>query len=489
MYDELIQALLPREPAQFIGGQWHPGRETRDVLNPADERVIGVVAEGDEHTAELAVSHAAKAQKAWARLGLAARADHLQRLLEQVQSNAEGLARLLVTEQGKPIKEARAEVQMALTMLRYHAGLGFRQTGQVMASGTPGRTISIREEPYGVVAAIIPWNFPLAMFLRKVAPAIVAGNAIVVKPSENTPLSSLAMATLCQRAGIPAGVVSVVTGPGKSLGDALVRHPKTQLVTMTGSTRAGVQILQAAAEKVIPVSLELGGKAPFIVMADADLERAAKDAVASRMTNCGQVCIANERTYVHASVHDRFVEAVVREVQHLKLGNPQDDGTDIGPKVSAAERDSVNAHLKRALEQGAKIAFGGSQTLPAGLEKGYWVAPTVLTGVGADADVLRAEVFGPVLPIVAFEHEEQVIEWANDSEYGLSAYVYTQNLGTAMRLVDELESGEVYVNRIGPEEINGFHAGWKRSGLGGDDGEQGYRTYVRTKVTYLDYNR
>lgn len=489
MYNDLIQALLPREPGQFIGGQWHASRETREVLNPATEASIGVVADGDEHTAEHAIEHATNAQKAWARLGLAARAEYLQRLFEQVQENSEALARLLVAEQGKPIKEARAEVGMALTMLRYHAGLGFRQTGQVMASGTAGRTISIREEPYGVVAAIIPWNFPLAMFLRKVAPAIIAGNCIVVKPSENTPFSSLAMATLCQRAGIPAGVVNVVTGPGKSLGDALVRHPGTHLVTMTGSTRAGTQILHAAADSIVPVSLELGGKAPFIVMADADIERAAKDAVASRMTNCGQVCIANERTYVHASIHDRFVEAVVREVQQLKLGDPHDESTDIGPKVSAAERDSVNTHLKRALEQGAQIAAGGPQTLPAALNKGYWVAPTVLTGVSADADILRDEVFGPILPIIAFDNEQQVIEWANASHYGLSAYVYTRDLSTTMRLVDALESGEVYVNRIGPEEINGFHAGWKRSGLGGDDGEQGYRTYVRTKVTYLDYNQ
>ncbi|MBD1599794.1 aldehyde dehydrogenase family protein [Pseudomonas typographi] len=488
MYEDSIQALLPREPAHYIGGQWQASREAREVLNPATEARMGEVAEGDAQTAEHAVSVAAAAQKAWAREGLAGRAQYLQRLLEQVQGNAEGLARLLVTEQGKPIKEARAEVQMALTMLRYHAGLGFRQTGQVMASATPGRTISIREEPYGVVAAIIPWNFPLAMFLRKVAPAIVAGNCIVVKPSENTPFSSLAMATLCHRAGIPAGVVNVVTGPGKSLGEALVRHPQTHLVTMTGSTRAGSQILHAAADKIVPVSLELGGKAPFIVMQDADLQRAAKDAVASRMTNCGQVCIANERTYVHAAIHDRFVEAVVREVQQLQLGDPQADSTDIGPKVSAAERDSANAHLKRALEQGAHLACGGPQALPPALKQGYWVAPTVLTGVAPDAEILKAEVFGPILPIVAFDTEQQVIEWANASEYGLSAYVYTQDLGTAMRLVDELESGEVYINRIGPEEINGFHAGWKRSGLGGDDGEQGYRTYVRTKVTYLDYN-
>lgn len=488
MYEDIIQALLPREPAHYIGGQWQASVESSEVTNPATLASIGQVAEGNVQTADQAVAAAAKAQKAWARLGLAARADHLQHLWQQVRDNSEALARLLVTEQGKPITEARAEVQMALTMLRYHAGLGFRQTGQVMASGTTGRTISIREEPYGVVAAIIPWNFPLAMFLRKVAPAIVAGNCIVVKPSENTPLSSLAMATLCQRAGIPAGVVNVVTGPGKSLGDALVRHPQTHLVTMTGSTRAGMQILHAAADQVVPVSLELGGKAPFIVMQDADIERAAKDAVASRMTNCGQVCIANERTYVHSSVHDRFVEAVIREVRQLKIGDPHDESTRIGPKVSAAERDGVAQHLNRALEQGAHLAYGGQQSLPTGLTEGYWVAPTILTHVPHDAEILAAEVFGPVLPIVSFDTEQQVIDLANASDYGLSAYVYTRDMGTAMRLVDELESGEVYVNRIGPEEINGFHAGWKRSGLGGDDGEQGYRTYVRTKVTYLDYN-
>ncbi|MHC8338493.1 aldehyde dehydrogenase family protein [Pseudomonas sp. HLT2-19-2] len=486
MHTAQFQSLLPDAPAHFIGGQWHASQTVRDSLNPATEAVIGQVADGDRSTAALAVENAHQAQKGWAALSIAVRADYLQGLLEQVKDNAEGLARLLVTEQGKPIKEARGEVGMALTMLRYYAGFGFRQTGSLMAADRQQRSTTIRDEPFGVVAAIIPWNFPLAMFVRKLAPVLVAGNTLVIKPSENTPLIALAMATLCQRAKLPAGVVNVVTGPGKTVGDALVRHPLTSLVTMTGSTRAGREILAAAAENILPVSLELGGKAPFIVMADADVERAARDALASRMHNCGQACIANERTYVHASVYPQFMEALLKAARQLRIGDPHDESTDIGPKVSAAERESVFKHIAKAQEQGAQVAYSGTPADSMG--KGFWVAPTILTDLPADAEIFQSEVFGPVLPVIEFTTLDQVIEWANRSEYGLSAYVYTRDLRTAMQLTDALESGEVYINRAGPEEINGYHAGWKRSGLGGDDGEHGYRTYVRTKTVYLDYS-
>lgn len=486
MHRTQFQSLLPDVPAHFIGGQWHATQFVRDSLNPATEEVIGQVAEGDSSTATLAVENSHQAQKDWAALSISARTSYLQDLMVQVKENAEALARLLVTEQGKPIKEARGEVSMALTMLRYYAGFGFRQTGSLMAANHPQRSTIIRDEPFGVVVAIIPWNFPLAMFVRKLAPVLVAGNTIVIKPSENTSLIALAMATLCQRANLPAGVVNVVTGQGRTLGDALVRHPLTNLVTMTGSTRAGREILAAAAENILPVSLELGGKAPFIVMADADVERAAQAALASRMYNCGQACISNERTYVHTSIYPKFMEALLKAANQLSIGDPHDESTDIGPKVSAAERDNVLKHIAKAQEQGAKVAYSGTPSDLTG--KGFWVSPTILTDLPADAEIFQSEVFGPILPVIEFTTLEQVIKWANRSEYGLSAYVYTRDLSTAMQLTDALESGEVYINRTGPEEINGYHAGWKNSGLGGDDGEHGYRTYVRTKTVYLDYS-
>lgn len=478
-----FQHLIPPRPSHYIGDEWAGAESLHDVIDPSNERVIAQVGQGDASLADEVMNVAKRAQKHWAAQGHRVRADFLQTLASIVENEAEALARLLVTEQGKPIREARDEVQMALTMLRYYGGFGYRQTGQTLALEGAGRTGITREEPYGVVVAIIPWNFPLAMFTRKLAPALVAGNTIVIKPSEDTPLTSLAMARLCQQAKIPAGVVNVVTGRGSVLGDALVRHPLTSLITMTGSTRAGQQILKAAAERIVPVSLELGGKAPFIVTESADIERAAKDALAARMLNCGQVCICNERTYVHTSVYDAFMEALLRHADDLTIGDPHDETTVIGPKVNASERDNFLDHVARAKSQGAQVAFSGK----AQTGSGYWVSPVILTDVDTGADILKEEVFGPVLPVVAYTDVDDVIAWSNASEYGLSAYVYAQHLPTIMKLADSLESGEVYINRIGPEEINGFHAGWKRSGLGGDDGERGYQTYVRTKTLYLDY--
>lgn len=486
-YQNEFANFLPEFPAHYIAGEWYRGAAVREVLNPATEAVLAEVAEGSRRDGEKAVEAAAAAHKAWAKRGHAERADFIARVAALLEENAEAFARLVVSEQGKTIKEARGEVGMALTMLRYYAGFGHRRTGKLVAPNAQGRMTMLREEPYGVVAAIIPWNFPLAMFARKLAPALVAGNTIVIKPSEMTPLSALAMATLCERAEIPAGVVNVVTGSGAEVGDAMVRHPRSALITMTGSTRAGKQILAAAAEKVAPVSLELGGKAPFIVMADADLDKAADDAIASRMANCGQVCICNERTFVAREVFDDFVARLVERAGRLRPGDPQAEGSDLGPKVSAEERDKVLEHIATAKREGAEVVFGGEPLEGEGFDKGYWIAPTILSGLAPDASILREEVFGPVLPLVPFDDHAEVVAMANDSDYGLSAYVYTQSFKQAMRLVDELEYGEVYVNRIGPEEVNGFHCGWKFSGLGGDDGEQGYATYVRNKTVYLDY--
>lgn len=477
--------ILPDAPAAFVGGEWVPTGEARKVLNPATEQVVSEVAEGGTADADRALDTARRAQRAWARKTTVERGAVLRAVAAEIRAHQEELARVVVAEQAKTIGEARGEIGGAAGWFDYYAGYDRRPTGTLLPSENPGEKISIRTEPHGVVAAIIPWNFPAALFARKVAPAIMAGNAVVLKPHEDTPLSALALARLCAAAGVPGGVVNVVPGAGRVLGDALVRSPGSDLVTVTGSTRAGREILSAAADTVTPVSLELGGKAPFVVFSDADLDRAVADAADARLWNCGQVCTCNERTYVHRSVYDEFVERLVAAMREVRLGDPAEETSQLGPKINATELAKVQGFVDRAVEQGAEIACGGGRPEGERFPAGHWFAPTVLTGLGNDAEVLRQEVFGPVLPVVPFDTPDEAFALANDTDYGLTAYAYTADLNTAMRAVDELAFGEVYVNKVGPEQLHAFHGGWNLSGMGGDDGEHGYQRYLRHKTVYL----
>ena len=481
--------LLGSKPALFIGGERVMTEATSPVENPATGEAFTEVPDAGKEHVELALQRAQAAQRVWALIPLPERARVLEKIVTHVEANSEELAQIVVAEQGKTITEARGEIGGVKAFFDYAISQKYRSTGDVMAPSAPGQQLVVREEPVGVVVAIIPWNFPAAIFARKVAPALMAGNAIIVKPSGITPLSSLALARLCQMAGLPDGLVSVLTGPGRVTGKLLVEHPLTSMVTVTGSTRAGREILAQAAEKIIPVSLELGGKAPVIVFDDADLDLAVQHAFEARFWNCGQVCTCNERTYVQRGVYDEFVKRFVAKVADLRVGDPTDESSQMGPKVSKAEWTKVKEFVDNAVSDGATIEIGGGA--PQGMEDapGYWFAPTVLTNVKNDMDIVQSEVFGPVLPILPFDMYEEVVEWANSTVYGLTAYVYTGDMRTAMSATDDLDFGEVYINRVGPEEVQGFHTGWKLSGLGGDDGQHGFERYTRRKTVYLDYNR
>jgi lactaldehyde dehydrogenase / glycolaldehyde dehydrogenase len=472
----------------YIDGSWATADETRPVINPADEASVAEVPEADASHAERALEAASRSQKEWARKTGVERGRVLRAIAEGIRARQEELAQLVVTEQGKTITEARGEVgEAAAGFFEYYATFERAQVGSMFAPDETNEHLIVRSVPYGVVVGIIPWNYPAALFARKVAPAIMAGNAIVLKPHEDTPLAALALAGIIEEAGVPPGVVNVVTGAGSVVGDALVRHPITQMVTVTGSVRGGREILAAAAENIIPVSLELGGKAPFIVLDDADLASAAENAVDARFWNCGQVCTCNERTYVQRDVYDEFVERFVEAASSLRLGDPTRDDVQMGPKVNEPELEKVEALVKGAVEGGAEVVLGGGRPEGEEFEKGYWFEPTVLTGTTNDMDIVQQEVFGPVLPIQPFEDFEEVLELANDSRYGLTAYVFTSNLHKAMRAIDEINFGEVYVNKIGPEQVQGFHTGYRLSGIGGDDGPYGYERYLRRKTVYLHY--
>jgi lactaldehyde dehydrogenase/glycolaldehyde dehydrogenase len=472
-----------------IGGEWRSAGDgrTRPVLNPATGEAFAVVPEGTREDARAALEAAQAAQPAWEALTGVERAAYLRRIVERITADSERLARLVVQEQGKPLVEARGEIAGTAGFFEYFTTFARSPLGEIVASDNRDEDIWIRNVPFGVVVGIIPWNYPAALFARKVAPALMAGNTIVVKPHEDTPLSALALAKICEEAGVPPGVVNVVTGAGTVVGEALVRDEITQLVTVTGSVRAGRQILAAAAENITVVSLELGGKAPFIVMDDANLDLAVRNALHARFVNCGQVCTCNERTYVHRRVYDQFVERYVAAAGKLRLGDPMRTDIDLGPKVNLAELEKLERMVARAQEQGAQVALGGKRPDGAEFQRGFWYAPTVLTNVRNDMDIMQQEIFGPISPIMAFDDFEEAIALANDSKYGLTAYLFTDDLKRMMRAVQAIRFGEVYINRIGPEQFQGFHTGYRLSGMGGDDGRHGFEHYFRKKTVYVNY--
>ncbi len=472
-----------------IGGQWRDatGGQTRPVLNPATGEAFAEVPEGTREDAHAALEAAANAQPAWAALAGVQRATYIKRIAALIREDADRLARLVVQEQGKPLFEAQGEIGGTAEFFDYFATFARAATGEIIASDSPDEDIWIRSVPYGVVVGIIPWNYPAALFARKVAPALMAGNTIVIKPHEDTPLSSLALAKIVEAAGIPAGVVNVVTGAGTVVGDALVRDDITQLVTVTGSVRAGRQILEAAARNITVVSLELGGKAPFIVMDDAEMDAAVRNAVTARFMNCGQVCTCNERTYVHRRVFDQFLERYVAMAGKLRMGDPMQLGTELGPKINQIELEKIEHMVGHAQEQGAQLVMGGKRPEGEQFQKGFWYEPTVLTHVRNDMDIMQQEVFGPITPIMPFDDFEEAIALANDTRYGLTAYLFTKDIQRMMRAVQAVRFGEIYINKIGPEQLQGFHTGYGLSGQGGDDGAHGFDHYLRKKTVYVNY--
>lgn len=480
---------MTQENPMLIDGKWVSGKGgSREVINPTNGKVFAVVGEASREQANDALAAARKAQPAWAAKSPLERAAIMQRIATLITQNAEELARIVVQEQGKPIMEACGEIGGAAGFFSYYAEFARRIQGEILPSDAPGEQIWIQRVPVGVVAAIIPWNYPAALVSRKVAPSMIAGNTIVLKPHEETPLSALYMARLFVEAGVPAGVVNIVTGGGVDIGEALTSHPDVNLITMTGSVPTGKRIMSTAAANLVPVSLELGGKAPFIVMDDSDIDLAVRSAVTSRYMNCGQVCICNERTLVHERVYEEFVEKFVAASRALRLGDPLFETTDLGPKVSHRELEKVERIVEAAIGAGAEAVLKGGRPETPPVAGGYWMTPTVLTGVEPKMSIMQDEIFGPVVPIMKIGDFEEALSVANDSRYGLSAYLFTNDFSKIMRAVNDVNFGEVYINRVGPESLQGFHNGYRNSGLGGDDGIHGLEAFLRKKTVYANYS-
>lgn len=471
----------------FINGKWVSGDRTLEVLSPADEQVIGTTPVASTAQVQQALEAAREAQRDWGRRTGVERGKVLRKWADLVDQKRDDFARLLAREVGKPLKEAYGEVDFGNSWFRYYAEFDRRIEGDLLPADRPGEQLWIVPQPVGVAVGIIAWNFPFAVAVRKIAPALIAGNALVLKPHEETPLSALMLAELAEEAGVPPGVFSVVTGPGETVGDALIRSPIPGVISFTGSVETGKAIARAAADHVTTVSLELGGKAPFLVMDDCDIEEAVDTAIFSRFLNCGQICIANERTYLHQSIAKPFLERFVAKVEQLKVGDPLAEGTQVGPKVSRVELEKVERYVSEAIAGGAKALTGGKALAEGAYAKGYWYAPTVLSGVRQEMDIMQKEIFGPVVPVMEFADFDEGMALANDSRYGLAAYLFTNDMNRVMRAVRDLEVGELYVNRGPGESIHGYHTGWKQSGIGGDDGKYGLEHFLRRKTVYLKY--
>lgn len=474
----LKDPALLRERA-FVAGEWQAadGGATLEVRNPAAGALIGTVPAMGAAETRRAIDAANAAWPAWRKKTAKERAAILRKWHDLMIAHADDLALILTTEQGKPLAEAKGEIGYAASFLEWFAEEGKRVYGDTIPTPAADKRIVVTKEPVGVCAAITPWNFPAAMITRKVGPALAAGCPIVVKPAEATPFSALAMAVLAERAGVPAGVFSVVTGEPKAIGGELTSNPIVRKLSFTGSTPVGRLLMAQCAATVKKVSLELGGNAPFIVFDDADLDAAVEGAIASKYRNSGQTCVCTNRFYVHEKVYDAFAEKLTAAVAKLKVGPGTEAGVVQGPLINGAAVRKVEAHIADALDKGARVTTGG-QRHPLG--HGFF-EPTVLTGVTPDMKVAKEETFGPLAPLFRFSTEEEAIRYANDTEFGLAAYFYSRDIGRVWRVAEALEYGMVGINAgIISNEVAPF-GGVKQSGLGREGSHYGIDDYVVIK--------
>lgn len=430
-----------KELKMFIDGRFieHESGKWIKVLNPSTEEVISLMPDGTVEDAKRAIDAAEKAQGQWERTPSIERAAYLTKIAAGIRKREKELTDIIVREGGKTQGLANVEVLFTADYIDYMAGWARRYEGEIIPSDRPRESIFLFKKAIGVTTGILPWNFPFFLVARKAAPALITGNTIVVKPSQLTPENAYVFAQIVEEVGLPAGVFNLVNGRGSVIGHELAANPKVGMVSLTGSVSAGQQTMAAAAPNITKVSLELGGKAPAIVMEDADIDLAVKSIIASRVINTGQVCNCAERVYVDKKIKDIFMEKLVAGMKQVKIGT-----------------------------------------------KGYFFEPTVLDCATQEMDIIREETFGPILPIVEYTDIDDAIAWANDCEYGLTSSVYTQNLDYAFKIMRSLKFGETYINRENFEAMQGFHAGWRKSGIGGADGKHGLEEYLQTHVVYIE---
>jgi len=473
----------------FIGGQWRPpaSGETYATINPATEEESARVAKGDERDIDLAVQAARRAfdQGPWPKMTAAERARVLWKLGDLIMANLDEMARLESINTGKTLFDSgKVELPFAAEVFRYYAGWTTKIHGETLNLREGAFTFTLRQ-PLGVVGAIVPWNFPFLLASWKIAPALAAGNTVVVKPASLTPLTALRFAELTAEAGLPEGVFNVVPGPGGKVGMALVRHPGVDKIAFTGSTEVGKSIMREAAGTLKRVSLELGGKSPNIVFADADLEAAGRGALTGIFYNKGEVCAAGSRLLVEERVHDEFVEKLVERAKGLKVGDPLDKATRMGPVVSKQQLETVMSYIEAGKREGARLVAGGDRA-PVGNGRGYFLQPTIFTGVSGSMTIAREEIFGPVLSVIPFKSVEEGIARGNETFYGLAAAVWTRDVAKALRAARAIRAGTVWVNAYNLYDAALPFGGFKESGFGRELGQAGMDLYTEVKSVWVD---
>lgn len=468
----------------FVNGHFiEPASEALiAVYNPATEALLGHVSAATRDEANAAVDAAAAAQKVWGKLTSIERAEHLRAFADALEAHAMNIGEALAAESGKSVSDASNEARYAAQITRYHAEWARRIEGEIIPSDSPNENLFLHREAIGVVACLIPFNYPVYTLLRKIAPALIAGNTVVVRPSNNTPTSAFEIAKAVQQSGLPAGVVNILT-MDHGTAAAVCTHKAVGLITLTGSVNAGRIVLDYCKANIAKPSLELGGKTPAIIEADADLETAANAIVASKTTHCGQLCTAVERVYVQESVYDKFLGLLKEKISAVKFGDRVTDASQMGPLVNASSRQNIHAMVERAIADGAVLETGGF--IPQG--KGHFYPPTLLSGCRQDMEIIQEEIFGPVLPVLKYRDIDEALAMANDHQFGLASVLYTENYRTVQKVANAIEAGELYVNRTPADPYQGFHAGWKRSGLGGDDGKHGMLEFTQTRLVVMKY--
>ncbi|EXH07051.1 NAD-dependent succinate-semialdehyde dehydrogenase [Acinetobacter baumannii] len=477
---QLNELALFRQQA-FVAGKWCDAdhQQTSEILNPATLEIIGTVPNMGKAEAERAIEAAKEAWPLWKNKTAKDQSIILKKWFDLIISNADELAFILTSEQGKPLAEAKGEILYAASFIEWFAEEAKRVYGDIIPSPYPDARIVVNKQPIGVVAAITPWNFPAAMITRKVAPALAAGCPCIVKPAPETPFTALALVDLAVQAGVPAEIFSVITGDAVHIGDAIFESDVVRKFTFTGSTPVGKMLLERSAKTLKKVSLELGGNAPFIVFDDADLEAAIEGALIAKFRNAGQTCVCVNRFLVQAGIYEKFIAALSQKIQNFNIGNGLEAGHDIGPLINANAVKKVEAHIQDALDKNGRLVVGGKKHKAGEL----FFEPTLIADVTADMDVATQETFGPLAAVFKFENEQQAVEMANATEFGLAAYCYTKDLGRAWRMSEQLEYGMVGINKgLISNEVAPF-GGIKQSGLGREGSKYGIEDYLEIKYT------
>ena len=465
----------------FVGGKWHQAQDTFDVHNPATGELVAKVAKSGTQETEAAIKAASAAFPAWRKTPAKQRAEILQRWYLLIMEHQQSLAEIMVSEQGKPLKEALGEVAYAASFIQWFSEQAKRANGEIIPPAKEGARILATREPVGVVAAITPWNFPLAMLTRKLGPALAAGCTGLIKPANNTPLSAFALLALAEQAGVPAGVLNGVAGDTHAISDAIMASPEVRKISFTGSTEVGKTLMRNAAATMKKISMELGGNAPYIVFDDADLDAAVAGAMACKFRNAGQVCVCVNRFYIQDGVYDEFVSRLATEVKKLNVGNGMDKDVNMGPLINLAGLEKVEDHVKDALEKGGRLLAGGRRHQLGG----NFFQPTVIADANEQMKVASEETFGPLAACFRFNTEVFVIFWANDTPFGLAAYFYTQNLQRVFRVSDALESGMIGVNESSVSTELAPFGGVKESGLGREGSVLGLDEFMEVKTLHL----